>query len=102
MTDAQVLENLLEKARTVPAPELPAFLGAIETARVVALSRLQSPAPAPRSADELLSVAEASRRLGVSKHYLYRHNDFPFVRRMGKKLLFSARGLESYINSKKT
>lgn len=61
------------------------------------MARLTAPAQ-PSGADELLSVEEASRRLGVSKDYLYRHgSDFPFTRRIGRKLLFSSLGIEKYI-----
>jgi predicted DNA-binding transcriptional regulator AlpA len=56
------------------------------------------PAPVQGQSDELLDVAEVSRRLGLSRDYLYRHHsDFPFTRRVGRKLLFSALGIERYI-----
>jgi hypothetical protein len=56
------------------------------------MARLSTTALAqPVGVDELLSVDAASRRLGVSKDYLYRHGgDFHFTRRIGRKLLFSA------------
>src|SRR5215469_7693642 len=40
--------------------------------------------------DQLLNIAEASHRLGVSPDYLYRHHkSLPFTRHIGRKLLFS-------------
>jgi predicted DNA-binding transcriptional regulator AlpA len=95
------LENLIEQARATPSEQLPEFLGKLETARAVAYSRLQAPAPSARPNDELLDVDAAAARLSVSKGYLYRHHkEFSFARRIGKRLLFSASGIESYINQK--
>ena len=95
------IETILEQARSVPADSLPSFLGRLEEARVTALARLSAPAPSARPNDELLGIEAASTRLGVSKGYLYRHhNEFSFARRIGKRLLFSALGIESYINQK--
>ena len=93
------LQFVLRAARELPADELPRLLGEIEEVRCTAMARLAAPAPAQSAgADELLSVEEASRRLGVSKDYLYRHGgDFPFTRRMGRKLLFSSLGIEKHI-----
>ncbi len=88
---------MLELARELDAADLPHFLGELETVRVTALQRLTSPAiPAPK--DQLLEVPEVAHRLGVSPNYLYRNSKrFPFTRRMGRKLLFSSQGLDSYL-----
>jgi excisionase family DNA binding protein len=95
------LENLVEQARVTPSEQLPEFLGKLETARAVAYSRLQAPAPSVRPEDQLLSIEAASARLGVSKGYLYKHyGEMGFARRIGKRLLFSSSGIENYINQK--
>jgi predicted DNA-binding transcriptional regulator AlpA len=66
------------------------------------MARLTAPPPAQSQADELLSAPEAGRRLGISQDYLYRHHsDFPFTRRLGRRLLFSALGIEKYIRQHK-
>jgi excisionase family DNA binding protein len=93
------LQFALRAARDLPAEELPRLLGEIEEVRCTAMARLATPAPVQSAgSDELLSVEEASRRLGVSKDYLYRHgSEFPFTRRMGRKLLFSSLGIEKHI-----
>ena len=91
------LQFVLRYARELPAEELPKLLGEIEEVRCTAMARLTAPVQ-PSGADELLSVAEAGRRLGVSKDYLYRHgSDFPFTRRIGRKLLFSSLGIDRHI-----
>jgi predicted DNA-binding transcriptional regulator AlpA len=80
----------------------PELLGDLEEIRATAIARLSSPAVPPPE-DELLDVEEAARRLGMSKDYLYRnHAALPFVRRMGKRLLFSSRGIEKYIKTAKS
>jgi hypothetical protein len=89
---------VLQLAHQLVPEELPHFLGQLEEARVIALTRLISPKPAQSQADELLDVTEAAHRLGVSTNYLYRHHgQFAFTRRLGKRLLFSGNGIEQYI-----
>jgi excisionase family DNA binding protein len=99
--------NLLERLRTVarelPAGELPSFLGELEAVKATAWARLTSPAVLSQPHDELLSVEVAAERLGVSKDYLYRHSeDYPFTRRQGRKLLFSAQGIDKHISQKRS
>lgn len=89
----QELQPALDQARTLAPEELPRFLGDLEEIRATAVARLAAP-------DELLEVPEASHRLGVSPGYLYHHHaHLPFTRRVGRKLLFSACGIEEYIGS---
>jgi predicted DNA-binding transcriptional regulator AlpA len=96
------LEAVLSRARALAADELPRFLGELETIRAVAWSRLTAAAPATQQArDELLDIEQAAGRLGLSCSYLYRnHRQFPFTRRVGRALRFSAAGLEDYIQQR--
>jgi len=90
------LERLIAQA---PPDDLPRLVGDFEAARAAAWSRMLAPrAPAAEAGpDQNLSVEEAASRLGLSKDYLYRHADrLPFALRIGRKLLFSARGLEKW------
>jgi hypothetical protein len=92
------LEIVLLAAKEMPQDQLPLLLGEIEQVRCTALARLTSAPVAPQESDELLNVMAAAGRLGTSTDYLYRHHrDFPFTRRLGKKLLFSSLGIEKYI-----
>jgi len=93
------LQHVLQSVREMPPEQLPRVLGELEEVRWAAMTRLSGPRQAPQTEpDTLLAVGEASRRLGVSKDYLYRHReDFPFTRRMGRKLLFSGHGIETYL-----
>ena len=94
----QLMDAALAAAKTVPRETLADFLGDLERVRVTALSRLIAPVPNKHPSDELLGVAEAARRLGVSRDYLYHnHHRFPFVRRVGRGLRFSAEGVGNYI-----
>jgi excisionase family DNA binding protein len=91
------LQIVLTAAQELPAGELPHLLGELEEIRCTAMARLTAPTQ-PSGADELLSVEEASRRLGVSQDYLYRHSsELSFTRRIGRKLLFSSSGINQYI-----
>jgi hypothetical protein len=93
------LRFALKIAQELPAQEIPRLLGEIEEIRCTAMARLSAQLYLPtEESDELLGVEEASRKLGVSKDFLYRRGrHFPFVRRMGRKLLFSKLGIERHI-----
>jgi len=94
------LQAALRLAETSSPAEIPALLSELEQIRVTAFVRLSSPITV-NPPDELLDVATTAKRLGVSKDYLYRHQSkFQFVRRIGRKLLFSSSGLDKYLARK--
>jgi hypothetical protein len=94
------LQLASEAARKLPAEELPEFIGELESIKATAWARLTVPV-AHQEHDELLGVAEAARRLGVSEDYLYRHHEeYAFARKQGRKLLFSALGIDRYIRQR--
>lgn len=83
-----------------PIDRLPAVFGQLATLHATALLRLSTPTPA-QTPDELLTVDAAAVRLGMSKEYLYRHaKQFPFTRREGRSLRFSALGIQAHIGQK--
>jgi excisionase family DNA binding protein len=91
------LGRLRNVARELPQEELSDFIGQLESIKATAWARLTMPAHSQEH-DELLDVETAALRLGVSRDYLYRHSrEYPFTRRQGRKLLFSARGIDRYI-----
>jgi hypothetical protein len=99
--EGDLLERLRIVAREMPAGELPDLIGELEAVKATALARLISLAASSQPHDELLSIEIAAERLGVSKDYLYRHSeDYPFTRRQGRKLLFSALGIDKHIRQK--
>jgi excisionase family DNA binding protein len=94
------LEPALEDARTLPADKLPRLLGDLEEVRCTALARLSAPTPAQQPPDVLLSVNQAAEKLNCSKDTLYKR-DFPFVKRLGRKRLFSQNGIDEYLRKQK-
>jgi len=103
MNNALSPEDILQAARELPAEELPGLIGRLEAAKATAWARLTVPASKAEQHDELLNVTEAARRLGIGKDYLYRHaSDYSFTRREGRKLLFSAAGIDRHIRQKCT
>ena len=47
--------------------------------------------------DRNLCARETARRLGVSFPYLYKHaSEYPFALRIGRRIVFSARGLAAW------
>ena len=81
---------------------LPGLIGELEAAKAAAWHRMildsgASHEGSVRAQDQNLSVKEAARRLSVSPRYLYSHADeYPFTRRIGRRVLFSKRGLERW------
>src|SRR5260370_29245822 len=93
----QSLQTVLNEARQLEPTALPSLIGELEEIKAVAMARLTAPAH-QNQPDELLDVPTAAARLSVSPDYLYRnHKRFPFTRRIGKRLLFSSNGLDSYL-----
>lgn len=104
LTPFELAERLRDLARQddVPREAIPALRGALAELDTALLGRLLTADPPEAGEDQLLTVAEAAARLGVSQDYLYRHHPrFPFTRRAGRKLLFSAAGIERHSSQKK-
>jgi len=96
-----LLVALDEAIAAAPPEGIPPLLAALSSRLNAATTRLLTLAPEPANSreppDENLSVEDAARRLGVSRDYLYRQaGKLPFAVRIGRRLLFSARGLERW------
>lgn len=94
-----MLAAAAEAIRDADADELPAIVGELEALKAVAWSRMLAPPPPARDegGDQNVSADEAARRLGLSKDWLYKHADaLPFAVKIGRRVLFSARGLERW------
>jgi excisionase family DNA binding protein len=104
LSDSFKLDEVLKAAQELPPEDLPALIGQLAQAHATALARLTAPSRAAQAEhDELLNVTEAARRLGISEDYLYSHSrEYPFTRRQGRKLLFSALGIDKYIRQQRT
>jgi predicted DNA-binding transcriptional regulator AlpA len=106
MTPAGLLSELDRAVREAAPEDLPALVGRLEAAKATAWARLVSPA-APNGngradPDENLSAAAAARRLGVSVEWVYRNaRRLPFAVRIGRRVLFSADGLERWNRQQK-
>jgi predicted DNA-binding transcriptional regulator AlpA len=94
--------DLRSLVAATPAPELPQLIGALEAARAAAWVRLTAPTTNQTSeaADQEarnLDVAEAAKRLGMSRDWLYRHaSELPFAVRIGRRVVFDSRELERW------
>lgn len=89
------LDAAIEAATPEEGPGLVVALSARLAALGASLAA-RTATPVPKQ-DANVDVAEAARRLGVSVRYVYRHaQELPAVR-MGRRLVFSSRGLDDYI-----
>ena len=89
------LENLLQE---LPPDGLPQFLGGLRRLEIIALQRVNAPAPVMPTGDVLIDVSEAAKRLGQSEEWIYRHaKSLPFVRHLGRSVRCSSMGIDLYI-----
>jgi excisionase family DNA binding protein len=95
------LTKVSDLAQSLPPDELAVLLGELETVRLIAHGRMNSPAVAAKP-DERIGVKEAAARMGISASYLYRNADkYKFTRREGKKVLIDRAGLDAYLKKSK-
>ncbi len=94
------LPDLEAVVTAAPRELLPQLIGRLEAAKAAAWVRLAAQVTvAPNTADPEgnLSVEEAARRLGLSDRWIYKNaKRLPFVRRIGRRVLCSARGLAEW------
>jgi hypothetical protein len=96
----ELFENIRRAIESCPVERLPRVLGALREIETHCLARLSAPAPAPAAPDELLTCARAAQLLHCSRDTLYRGN-FPFVRRLGRKKLYSSAGIAEFLRKQK-
>lgn len=83
-------------AERIPSEQIPTVLSQLAAMTTQLSARLIREQRA--GVDELLDARAAAAMLRVSTDYLYEHsNAYPFVRRAGRKLLFSRNGIQDYI-----
>jgi excisionase family DNA binding protein len=88
----RILELTSEAAR--------ALLVQLATLQAPLLAQALSGGRQDAEGDRLLTVGEASSRLGLGEDWLYRHaRRLPFTTRVGRQVRFSARKLDAYIAS---
>ena len=99
------LDHVLTQSLSTDCPELIA-IGERFTAQVRLNMMQHSMPPTPQHSrstdDRLLTVNEASGKLGVTKDFLYRNaGHFPFTVRLGtRQLRFSLHGMDRYIRQR--
>ncbi len=100
------MADLAEAVTEVSPHDVPVLLGHIEQLKAALWARLLGAAPPDgknqsADGDTLVDVTEAAQRLSVSEDYLYRrHKRLPFTVRIGKRVLFSSKGIEKYIHQR--
>ncbi len=92
----ELFENIRRAIESCPVDRLPRCMGMLREIEAVMQSRLSALAQQAPAQDELLSCAEAAKLLRCSRDTLYRGN-FPFVRRLGRKKLYSSAGITDYL-----
>jgi len=97
-----IIPDLAAIVREAAPEDLPRLRALLAEADSIALRRLTTPAPVDAShkgEDRNLSVQEVAQRLNLSRCTLYRmaqRRELPFAVRVGRRLTFSAKGLEKW------
>jgi excisionase family DNA binding protein len=100
------LADLVEdpaKVASVPPTRIPALLSQLSAVQSAMAARLITADrdDTTSTEDTLLTVDQASERLGVSKDWLFRRSrTLPFVVRLGRHLRFSSRGIDRYLRNR--
>ncbi len=102
----QLMADLARAVTEVSPHDAPVFLGHLEQLKATLWIRILGALPSDgqgqgADGDTLIDVTEAARRLSLSEDYLYRHHKrLPFTVRIGKRILFSSKGIERYIRQR--
>lgn len=102
------LEELLHRVPQIPGEAIPPLMAqcaALQSALAARLARVPANGPdrnEPPEHNRLLTVSEASAKLGIPKDCLYRRaSQLPFTVRLGpRQLRFSSRGIDRYIRQR--
>lgn len=97
-----LLDDLRTRA-TAEALSLEQVIGELERIKATLWARLVTPVASGqvRVEDRLLGIKEAALRMGMSQDWLYRHaKNLQFMKRIGRKVLFSEVGLTRWLASR--
>jgi excisionase family DNA binding protein len=99
VTLEQVVRDLVRRAEEADAIQATAPVADVYRRIVAELGQVEAPNPTTKSrADRLLSVPQVAAQLRVSERYVYdHHHQWPFTRRVGRKLRFSEKGLREWL-----
>lgn len=94
MSTEDAIRALEEAIREAPSERLLRLLGELGRLKTIAEAMFSRPEPA----DSLLTADEAANVLHLSPKTLYRNADkYPFARREGRLVRFSARGVQEHL-----
>jgi excisionase family DNA binding protein len=92
------------RVELVPVEQIPALLSqlsALQGAMAARLVAAEQEGDGTSTEDALLTVDQASARLGVSKDWLYRRTGkLPFTVRLGRHVRYSAGGIDRYVRQR--
>jgi hypothetical protein len=99
MSERPDLAALLADPAAVPTEQIPAAIGELEKVRAALWARLAVPQlPNGGEGDRLLAAKDAAERLAVTRDWLRRRPDLPFVVKLSDGVVrYSSRGVDQYI-----
>ena len=88
-----------EMMDAIPAEQRPVVLAHLLALQARLLAKMSTEPPAGNGqGDQLLSIEQTMERLSVTKDWLRRRPDLPFVRRLSEGVVrYSAKGIEKWL-----
>src|SRR2546426_646086 len=89
-----------ETMDAIPAEHRPVVLAHLLAlqARILARMSVEPPAASNGAGDQLLTIEQTMARLSVTKDWLRRRPDLPFVRHLSEGVVrYSAKGIEAWL-----
>ena len=102
MTIDELIRDFKRRAAEAEAVQATAPVAQVYRTLIEELGHVSVSETSPRRpTDRLLTVPELAMRLNVDERYVYdHHHEWPFTRRLGRKLRFSERGLEQWMRQR--
>jgi len=95
----EILSITPETMDAIPAEHRPVVLAHLLAlqARIIARMGIEPPAASNGQGDQLLTIEQTMVRLSVTKDWLRRRPDLPFVRHLSEGVVrYSAKGIEAW------
>jgi excisionase family DNA binding protein len=103
VTLQELLRELERRAEDAEAIQATAPAASVYRSVIEDLKGVEGPQNTPRERpDRFLTVREVAKRLNVAERYVYdHHHEWPFTRRLGRKLRFSEREVERWLGERR-
>ena len=99
---AEILSVSIESMDAIPAEHRPVVLAHLLALQARIIAKMGTEPPAGNGqGDQLLTIEQTMARLSVTKDWLRRRPDLPFVRHLSEGVVrYSAKGIEAWLKTR--